>query len=443
MATPLLLLGVATPAATQVVTTAPGVSRGLFGAGSAAPGASDLSLTIDLTGGHEGIDTPTTDTGGALGPLQSGYLGEAGGLLRYGKGRGDTFLLVTGNGSATQQQIATDLPSFRLYRGGGSVEGGTRLGRRSGLTIAANAAYEPTYAFGVFSQLDRAPSVDSPIDATPLPTEDAPLSVTRQRWLSSGAGAGAFHNWTSRQRMSARWETYRIRPIEGPGFEINRNTAALYHVWNVRQTVRLDASYRFDDIPQRAENTIRPVRTQTLEARARFEHRINPGRSVALQLGGGAVEVRTARFEADPGVQQVSPVASASITADLARTWHVGVSGRHDVTVLNGLSPEPFRTDEGLLSLDGTVGRRLWLATTGGVSRGRARRAGLGDFDLVMFNAQLLYGLGPRFALLARYAYNDHEFRNVSVAPTSFPLRFTRNSLRVGVTLWLPLYGTF
>lgn len=439
----LLLLTASVPAAAQVGATPPGVTRGLFGAGNATPGASDFTFAFDLTGGYDAIDVPATGAEGQLAPVQSGYIGEADATLRYQKGRGDSYMLVVGNGTAAQQQIASDLPSFRLYRGGGSVEAGTRLGRRSGLTGAATVSYEPTYAFGAFDTLARGAALDNPIDTPPLATADQAVSVTRQRWISGQVGAGAFHNWSSRQRMSVRYESFRIRPIDGEGLELNRSSAALYHVWNARQNVRLDASYRFDDIPQRTETTTRPVRTQMVEARARYERRVSPGRSIAFQAGGGAVEVRTTAFGADPGVRQMLPVVSGSITTDLTRDWRAGISGRRDITVLNGLSPAPFRSDEAMLSLEGTIGRRLALATTGAVSRGRGTVAGAGDFDLAMVNAQMRYALGARLGLVAHYAYNDHEFRNVSVTPTSFPLRFSRNSVRVGVTVWLPLYGTF
>ena len=122
----------------------------------------------------------------------------------------------------------------------------------------------------------------------------------------------------------------------------------------------------------------------------------------------------------------------------------MSITARRDITVLNGLSPEPFESDAAMLSLDGTTASRLWTAISAGLSRGRARSAaGGGDFNLAILNGEVRYGFGAHVGLLVQYTYNSHEFHNGVVTPASFPFRYSRNSIRVGLTMWLPLYGTF
>ena len=119
----LLLAGDVWPAAAQVVQAPPGSQRGIFGSGSAAPAAPDLTLTIDLDGGHD--DNRVADSNlpiDQFGPIQTGYVSTAAAVLRYQKGSGDRYILGGGSGSINQQQIGNDLRSFRLYRGEGSYD---------------------------------------------------------------------------------------------------------------------------------------------------------------------------------------------------------------------------------------------------------------------------------------------------------------------------------
>ena len=67
--------------------------------------------------------------------------------LSYQRGQADRYLVGTGGGSVTHQQIAVGQDFYRLLRGEASLEAATGMGQRSGLTIGGGASYEPTYLF--------------------------------------------------------------------------------------------------------------------------------------------------------------------------------------------------------------------------------------------------------------------------------------------------------
>ncbi|MEP7117214.1 MAG: hypothetical protein ABI880_06520 [Acidobacteriota bacterium] len=441
----LVVAGLVSPAAAQFTQSPPGAVKGVLGQGSGAAGAPAVTMTIDADAGYQDNSVPEADGQAVDQPdyIQSGYVGSVGGGIRFQAGRLNRYVLGTANGSANQEQVSSELRSLRLYRGIGSFQAGTNLGRRSGVTMGVGVSYEPTYLFGAFSPLDRNGSGASPVEGTPQPAEPANVSLTQQRWISTTANLGVFHNWTSRQRLGVRYESFRLRPITGTGFESNRNSGALNYLWNRTQAMRLDFNYQYDDNPQVFEDIERPLNTQSAEGRVRYEHRIAPGRSIAVMGGAGLVRVRTGALVNEPAFGVTSPTVSASLDYDLSRVWKVGVSARRDVTVLNGLSPEPFKSGVAMASLDGTLGRRLFLGLNGGVSRGRALHATFGQYNLTTFNAQLRYNLGSYAGLQVRYTYNDHEFRNVSLLPDSIPVRYNRNAVRVGLTFWFPLFGSF
>jgi hypothetical protein len=441
----LLLTGYVSPADAQFVQGPPGSARGVFGGGGSAS-SSHLGVTFDLEGGYDDntmqdAEAPPSPTQ-PFAPFQSGYVTTGSAAMRFQKGRIERYVLALGSGSVSQQQIGSGLPTFRIVRGEGSFQAATGQGRRSGATMSVGSSYEPTYLFGAFGSLDRNPDSVSPVEETPIATEDQSLALTEQRWLASRASAGAHYNWTPRQKLSGQYDGLWVQPIAGPGFESRTNSATVQHAWDPGPEAGLDLVYRYDDNAQVFDDGEQPLSLQTAEARVRYLHQLSPARSVSLLVGGGVVQLTAGAVGDTPSFEDVGPTASGAVRFDFARTWGLSFSARRDVTILNGLSAEPFASDSATLSIDGIVARRLLIAASGGYSRGRTLREVDGDFDVTLFNAQLRYGLGTHLGLVVRYSYDDQTLRNVNVS-TSFPSQFSRNSVRVGVTMWLPLYGTF
>ena len=104
---------------------------------------------------------------------------------------------------------------------------------------------------------------------------------------------------------------------------------------------------------------------------------------------------------------------------------------------------EPFSSNAAVLSLNGVVARRMTLGASTSYSRGTSRVSDTGGFTMVAADLQLRYGLSPRLGLLFRYNYADHRLSDVSVVSSTFPNRFASNSFRVGITTWLPMFGSF
>ena len=439
-----LLTGLVRTAAAQVVDGPPGSSRGVFG-GAGGVGSPALSLTFDLEGGYDANDLSQSDTPtGQFGPFQSGYVTTVATSLRYQRGRAERFFIGTGAGSVNHQQVARGQEFYRLTQSDLSLQAATTLGRRSGVTVGAGSSYQPTFVFGAFDSLGRNTGVQSPLDDVPSPTADPTLSLTAQRWLAGRASAGIYRNWTSRQRMSVDYSGLWLQPVSGPGFESRTDTVALIHGWNPRPTSGFELAYRYNRNVQAFEDApAQPLDMHSVEGRIRLDRRLSPNRSLSFMLGGGMVGVGARAATQGSAFGRVLPTVSGSVQLRFLPTWGVLLSARRDITVLNGLSSEPFESDAATLTIDGTAWRRLTMGVTGGTSRGRARSAQGGDFDQTLLNAQLGYGFSARLGLVVSYSYTQHSFRNVPVAPSSFPTQFGRNSVRVGLTMWLPLYGTF
>ncbi len=200
--------------------------------------------------------------------------------------------------------------------------------------------------------------------------------------------------------------------------------------------------------PQSADTSrtppAQPMDMHAAEGRVRHDRRLSPNRSLSFMVGGGVVGVGDTRRSSGFRLRARAAHGIRLAPVALSPTWAVLLSARRDITVLNGLSSEPFESNAATLTIDGTAWRRLTMGVTGGYSQGRARSAQGGDFDQTLSerSARLWLrrsaGAGRRLRL-----YANTRFAMSPVASSSFPTQFGRNSVRVGVTMWLPLYGTF
>lgn len=439
-----LVSGLVCPAAAQVMPGPAGASRGVFGS-SGGTGAPSLTLIVDLEGGYDAVDVPQAPDGAEpFQPFQSGWTGTAATSVRFQRGRPDQFVLVQGTGSFSRQQIASGLETVDLLQGGTSFQGAARLGRRGGVTMAGGLAYEPTYVFGVFESLSR--NVDptaSALETVPSATGDAALSLTPQRWLTQRAGGGAHYNWTSRQRMTLGYDGLWIRPITGPGIRSSAHTTTLTHVWRPREATALEFEAQHARAPQLEEQGVQQrVGTLTAEGRVRYSKSLSPSRTLVFMGGLGAVRIDASASARRGPFVTTSPAVSGT-TRLVIRTWALSLSARQDVTVLTGISPEPFRSGVATVSVDGNAGRRLMMSVTGGYVRARTLEGPSGSFDQRLVNAMARVALATRAGIVLQYGYNDHDFREVPLASPTVPVEFSRHSVRLGLTIWLPLYGSF
>ena len=441
-----LVTAFACPAAAQLVQAPPGSSRGVLGnGGPVESGSPGLALSIDLDGGYDDNSLSLTETSpDQAAPFQSGFVTAASASLSYQRGQADRYLVGTGGGSVTHQQIAVGQDFYRLLRGEASLEAATGMGQRSGLTIGGGASYEPTYLFGAFDSLVRNEGVQNPLEDTVSPTADPTASLTTQRWLTNRAAAGAYRNWTSRQRMTLQYESLWIQPVDGPGLQSRTDTVALTHAWNFHPTNGIDLTYRFNRNAQTLADLVAlPLDTHSVEARYRHDRRLSPNRTVSFMLGGGVAGVGARSPLESSTFEDALPTFSGLAQLRFLPNWGVSLSARRDITVLYGLSTEPFASDAATLTIDGIAWRRVTMSATGGYSRGQASGPESGDYDQTMVNAQLGYGFNARVGLVAAYAYRTHGFRDVAVTPSSFPAEYGRHSVRIGLTMWLPLYGSY
>lgn len=438
-ATVALLASLLMPAAeAQSTASPPGAVRGVFGASgppSPARTTQQVSTWLDLGGGYDQSVSAADSPGAGDG---DGYAVTALGGFRYWRGRS------TRSFEAGARLFRNDQNSGRTTATGGEVNLNTTLefGRRTGIALALRAANEAAVLFGAFGpEFVDPPPADVAIDAPDVSPQQGDL---RARWFSLGANATAFRGWSARHRTAVQYAQVRRRPTDDEGVDSDQRIVNVHHDWMVRMNAGILANYRFEQVRQTFPQATlsEPIRTQSAEAGLRFERRLSPIRRASLSFQAGATQVLSSDTPLVGIEGAIEPTGSLNASYTLTRRWLLLAGATRSITVLQGVSQVPFTNALGSLSVTGVVARRVTVAVSGSFSQGSAVGPAPGDFDAVWGTASIRYGFryGGLFAGYTRY---EHRLRQVSLAPGSIAPRFDQSSVRMGLTLWLPLYGAF
>jgi hypothetical protein len=366
------------------------------------------------------------------GVQQSGAIGTAHGEFGYRFGTSRNYLDSSVRANTSFAEVGVQ----QLGAGNAQIQTAVAMGRRAGLTGIVAAAYEPTYLFNAFGGLVN----DTPdgVVAGGSFTE----GFTEQRWFSTGGFASAYRDWTPRQRTYINYDQSQRRPVTGEGFDSNSRSAQLRHDWSYQRHQTLQFSYQYGENHQTDEPL--PLRTNRAEVSLHLERRLGPRRALAFNFGGGATRLRTRQTAATNSTEFTVPSGSGGIQLTLSERWSFLLDANRSVTVLEGLSPQPFNTDAVSLVARARIGRHLEINATGAYANGKASVGDIGAFETTLTLTELRYVISRRWALTTAYTYYDHIMSDVQQALQSgFPPRHRRNSIRLGVSIWLPLFGSF
>jgi hypothetical protein len=129
-----------------------------------------------------------------------------------------------------------------------------------------------------------------------------------------------------------------------------------------------------------------------------------------------------------------------ALTHQIGRTWAVQANYRRAVGYyIEGLQNRIFTEAYGVTT-GGLVNRRTDLSFTASYSTGQPEFTGTpAAFSTYTGDARLRFALGRSWATYAEYTLYVYSFDKEFVLPAGVPPQFSRNSLRVGFTLWVPM----
>lgn len=417
-----------------LVSSAPGAVSGLFGGRGPAdptrPGHR-LRLTADLGVGYDD-DVEGVEFGLPGGSAVSGRAGNGSVGLRYRFGRTGRGVEFQGTAYGARFAERTLWPI-----GSATFLGETNIGTTSGVSATVTSAYEPTFLF--FSTPASTAAPIAPDTSTP-----AAQGVARQRWLANSIGGRAFHDWAPRQRTDVSFETVRRQPLDESAFDNRSQLAQVRHSWNLNNALAWTTGYAFQANRQTTpETALPPVRTNSLTTGFALNRRLSPTRRLDASLMGGFGRTQLREFGTGASSVSVEPTFVGSLRTNLVRSWVVSVDGGRTVTALEGVAPRPFATSSLSMRIDGAPTRRIRVNAAGSLASGSTIDSTEGAFESATASLRLQYGITPMLGLFASLSYYEHRLTGVNPAIVGFPAANDRRSARIGLTLWMPLYGSY
>jgi hypothetical protein len=392
-----------------------------------------LTLNFNFTGGYDEnreVRTPGLPVDRVL-FQQDGYAQAGAANLTYRRGTQEKY--ISGNGRAyVNRGIAVVGPPAG---GDASLSGTTSLGDRMGASLGVGTAYEPTSLSNAFGALsDQIEGVTVP-DVTPT------QAMTSERWLSAQANGSVYREWTTRQRTELYYVNAYRESFNGPSLNSLMKLGTVRHSWDPKRSAGFRFNYSFSDHRQSDVEEGRPLRVQTADVTLRLDRRLSPRRRLGFTIGAGASHTKRLLIETGEERGRFLPTMFGSAHLDLLRSWVLSADARRDITVLDGISLQPFVTDAAAVRLEGYAAARILLTFSGAISIGDSALSDTGDFQTITGTAQAQYVFGRTLGLFGAYTYYEHRLQGITHLQVGLPGNYNRNSVRVGMTVWLPVIG--
>jgi hypothetical protein len=415
--------------------------RGLFGGGP-PPDPNrmrhELTFTASLLGGYDDYVTPATDGTDPAPDIQNGFSTNASATLNYFYGRAARSFSADMQALSTAYYNAGVNPTLG---GDLTLTYSSDVGRRSRIGLTQDLGYEPTLVLGAFGALA------GDVENVPLPESGAGVSsgLVEQRSWSAASTFTAEHRWTTRQTSSGNLGYSKRTYLDSLGFDNTTLSADIRHSSGLSRTTAADFTYRYSttDLAQTTGGNL-PLTDHTIEVGTSYTRRLSATRQVVLAGGGGATYVQTETSVDRLPLEYWMPSGHATVRLEVGRSWSFGADYRRAVSVLQGVTVESFPTDAISVRADGTIGPKVETALSVAYSTGRSGGVEQGgNFGAYGGTAQLRYALARCCAMSVNYDYYLYRLRNFSSLPVGLPAEYDRNAIRVGFTLWLPLYGSY
>lgn len=406
-------------------------SGGLFGSGREGTTGQKLDLLATLVQAYDdnllaesgGISPGSPTLGGHYTMLQTGS--------RYTWASENVQLGLT---SASAFRYYSQLGDVQAVSHSGGVGISGRLARRTKFAINQDAAYSPSYLFGLFS------SVGDPAPGETRPT--APDHAVNDRASYSYATTA-----TVTQTLSTRSSVSAVADYTFTDFlreDSGRRDTAVYGIRtkfsrSVGRHTSLRTGYRY-----------RTGEFGAIGSGSAIEHGLEIGMDQTRVLSAS----RQARFGFGLGVSGTDGLADLQGTArgrfyrlfgdarlgyQFGRSWEARAAYRRGLEFVAQLS-EPVYVGGFSTSVGGLLTRRLDLLASASYSTGESALSLRSTFDTYTGSVRSRLAVTSSVAVYLEYLYYVYDFGgNTLLAPGLSP-RLERNGVRAGLTLWVPVF---
>lgn len=404
---------------------------------SAGPTRQELTLSSNVQGGYDDNLTGGTGAGSSISPLAmaSGSSAYFDARLDYFAGNNHRSVKIDGMGTLQHYPAYLKKPAA-----GGStdISASAMVGRALTFRGSERVGYAPY--FNPLAGL----TLNQPLASGAAAGVDSGVGLYERRSVSSSSSVSMDTRW-SRSDWTSLSYTYGLSHFTDDSYGGSRtqNARAEYrHV--LTPGVRARTQYSYSDRQYDAfDGTPLPTYVHRVEAGPDIEQTLSRRRSFKLSFLAGAALVKSMDSKTRTFSQDWVPVGSADATLGLSPSWSVGAQYRREFSQLRSIIDDVYTTDTASVSTSGQVTSRIALVVAGTYSNWKSPYvAGVtGKFDIYGGSVRLRFAVSGNVATTVDYSYYRHVYSNPGELPAGFPAKYNRDSVRVGVMLWLPLAG--
>jgi hypothetical protein len=418
--------------------------RGLFGGGpSTDPNRvrAELTFTGSMLVGH---DTWLSPGGGGIDTTrerQSGRTLSGEAAIRYFYGRARRSFAIDGRTLTLGYSGVGVDPTLS---GHVAINGETGLGRLFHVRATQSFAYEPTLVLGGAGSTlgDAGPTLAPDIDIPQVAS--VPSGYLEQRSWSSNSHAALERRWTPRHLTQAGAGHQRSTYLDELGNDSRAIRADVSHSWQFARTSTVRGLYSYIDMQSEGGGLTTPMTNERIDGSFGYSRRLSPTRHLSFSVGGGATHVTTLNAADRTPLDYWMPSGSGSFSTDVGRSWAVSAAYTRAVSVMQGVSLTSFATDSANVAASGLMGSRIETSISATYANGQAGGSNTrGRFENYTGSLQLRYAISRCCATAVNYDYYVYKFEDVADLSANFLSDFDRQAIRVGFTLWLPLYGRY
>lgn len=439
-----ILLGSGDPAVAQAGgATRP--YRALFGGSTANP---DVHHSFDVTGsvwaGYDDNSVPTVTDDVTVSPLlqTGGYLGLSAGVSYAWQSRRIQVGANLGSSTRYYDQISRFYGTTHTA----SIGMAAQVGERTRFFANQSVSRAPSYLYSLFPQLNEStPGTIVGGGSFPLgdlsvyvydTTASADYSVTRRGSLE---GVASYRYSDFEESGAATTQALRSYAVGGRFRQGLSRYASLRIGYVYRQ-----GHYNF----ARANSS---VGVHDIDLGVDYARALSLTRRTTLDFGTGSTIVTIPVIDAavDPSSitqLQFRVVGNVGLTREMGRSWKLR-AGYYRGVGFAEVFAQPVFSDAINVSLNGFLSRRIDLSVNSGLSNGDV---GLGrtptgqealnsSFRTWNFSARTRYALGAMWAIYGEYLYYSQDLGSAFIVPTGVPPVVDRQTVQVGLTLWVPL----
>ncbi|MFN7981772.1 MAG: hypothetical protein U0Q11_07930 [Vicinamibacterales bacterium] len=348
--------------------------------------------------------------------------------------RRGTRLEVAASGGASARYYR-DLQQFfgTDYHGGFGVS--ARLSPLTQLRVNQSLSFAPVDLMGVF--LSAAPPV---LGAAPAATTDFATNSNRSR--SESTGVDVSRRLTARADIafsgSTRLTHFLANPSANNSFR-ELGGGGVYH-YRMSEGVSLRLGYGYRGAEYGVSSVGSSPGEHSLDIGLDLRKMLSESRRTSFALKSGSAIVSAATpTNTQSASRQLRVLVDASLSHQMGETWEVTGSYRRGSDIVQGLTSLVF-TDAVSLTTGGFVSRHVDFRSSIAYSTGEPSLAASSqNFTSYTGTARMRIAFNEKMAATTEYLYYFYDFSRAPQLVPGYVPRLSRNSVKVGLSLWLPV----